>query len=99
MLDNISPKDKRKFDIALINSCIVYWYMKKNDGTYDSYLERIDNYLKWLSGRPSDKLQYNAMKAVKEFINRYKLTDEFLRTYCFNLEHNNPRETWNRRFR
>lgn len=99
MLTNINPKDKRKFDIALINSCVVYWYMKKNDGTYDSYLDRIDNYLEWLSGRPSDKLQYNAMKAVKEFINRYKLTDEFLRTYCFNLEHNNPRETWNRRFR
>lgn len=99
MLTNINPKDKRKFDIALINSCVVYWYMKKNDGTYDSYLDRIDNYLEWLSGRPSDKLQYNAMKAVKEFINRHKLTDEFLRTYCFNLEHNNPRETWNRRFR
>lgn len=99
MLTNINPKDKRKFDIALINSCVVYWYMKKNDGTYDSYLDRIDNYLEWLSGRPSDKLQYNAMKAVKEFINRYKLTDEFLRTYCFNLEHNNPREIWNRRFR
>lgn len=99
MLDNIAPKDKRKFDIALINSCIVYWYMKKNDGTYDSYLERIDNYLEWLSGRPSDKLQCNAMKAVKEFINRYKLTDDFLRAYCFNLEHDNPREAWNRRFR
>lgn len=99
MLTNINPKDKRKFDIALINSCIVYWYMKKDDGTYDSYLDRIDNYLEWLSGRPSDKLQYNAMKAVKEFINRYKLTDDFLRAYCFNLEHDNPRADWNRRFR
>lgn len=99
MLTNINPKDKRKFDIALINSCVVYWYMKKNDGTYDSYIDRINNYLEWLSGRPSDKLQYNAMKAVKEFINRYKLTDDFLRTYCFKLEHDNPREAWNRRFR
>ena len=99
MFDDITPKDKRNFDIALINSCIVYWYMKNDDGTYDSYLDKIDDYLKWLSGRPSDRLQFNAMKAVKEFINRHKLSDEFLSTYCFNLEHNNPRETWNRRFR
>lgn len=38
MLSNISNKEKRKFDIALINSCIVYWYMKNMDGTYDTYM-------------------------------------------------------------
>lgn len=32
-----------------------------------------------------------AMKVVKEFICKYKLTDEFLRNYCSILEHNNPR--------
>ena len=26
MLSNISNKDKKNFDTALINSCIVYWY-------------------------------------------------------------------------
>lgn len=99
MLSNVSNKDKKKFDIALINSSIIYWYMKNDDGTYNRYLDRIDDYLEWLSGFPSEKVQYNAMKVVKEFINRYNLTDEFLRTYCFKLEHDNPKETWNRLLR
>ena len=91
----MNDKDKKKFDIALINSCVVYWYMKKDDGSFDKYLDRIDDYLKWLSKRPSDKVIYNAMKVVKEFILKYKLSDEFLRNYCFTLEHDNPRVKWN----
>lgn len=95
MISNISNKEKRKFDIALINSCIVYWYMeKKMDGTFDSYMERINNYLERMSKRPSERVKYNAMKFVKDFINKYKLTDEFLRKYCHELEHNNPRSDW-----
>lgn len=99
MLLNISDKDKKKFDIALINSCIVYWYMQNMDGTYDSYMDRINNYLEWLANRPSEKVKYNAMKFVKEFIKKHKLTDEFLRDYCSKLEHNNPREKWNKQLR
>ncbi len=99
MLSNIANKEKRKFDIALINSCVVYWYMKNMDGTYDTYMDRINNYLIWLAKRPSDAVQYNAMKVVKDFINKHKLTDEFLRDYCYDLEHNNPREKWNKQLR
>lgn len=99
MLSNVSNKDKKKFDIALINSRIIYWYMKNDDGTYERYLDRIDDYLEFLSKFPSEKVRYNALKAVKEFINKYNLTDDFLRMYCFKLEHDNPRETWNRQLR
>ena len=99
MLSNISNKDRKKFDIALINSCVVYWYMKNMDGSYDIYMDRINNYLEWMKSRPSDRVKYNAMKFVKEFINKHKLTDEFLREYCFNLEYNNPREEWNKKIR
>lgn len=91
MISNISIKEKHKFNINLINSCIVYWYMRNMDGTFDSYMDRINNYLEWMSKRPSERVKYNAMKFVKEFINKYKLTDEFLRMYCHELEHNNPR--------
>lgn len=35
------------------------------------------------------------MKVVKEFICKYKFTDEFLREYCHVLEHDNPRVRWN----
>lgn len=99
MLSKISDKERRKFDIALINSCVVYWYMQNLDGTYDTYIDRINNYLIWLSKRPSEKVKYNAMKFVKEFINKHKLTDEFLRDYCSELEHNNPREKWNKQIK
>jgi hypothetical protein len=99
MLSNISNKDKKKFDISLINSCIVYWYMKNMDGTFDSYIDRINNYLEWVKSRPSEKVKYNALKFVKDFILKHKLTDEFLRGYCYNLEHNNPRRTWNDKLR
>ena len=99
MLSNISNKDKKKFDIALINSCVVYWYMKNMDGSYDIYMDRINNYLEWMESRPSDRTKYNAMKFVKDFINKHKLTDDFLREYCFNLEYNNPREEWNKKLR
>ena len=98
-MENISDKDKKKFDVALINSCVVYWYMKNMDGTYDSYMDKINDYLEWMKSRPSEKVKYNALKFVKEFINKHKLTDEFLREYCFNLEHKNPREKWNNRLR
>ena len=99
MLSNISNKDKKKVDIALINSCIVYWYMQNMDGTYVTYMYRINNNLEWLKSKPSDRVKYNAMKFVKDFINKNKLTDEFLREYCFELEHNNPRENWNKQLR
>lgn len=91
----MNDKEKKKFDVALINSRVVYWYMQNVDGSFDRYLDRIDNYLEWLSKRPSEKVCYNAMKVVKEFICKHKLTDEFLREYCHILEHNNPRVKWN----
>jgi hypothetical protein len=73
--------------------------MKNMDGSYDIYMDRINNYLEWMVSRQSDRTKYNAMKFVKDFINKHKLTDEFLREYCFNLEHNNPREKWNEQLR
>ena len=90
----MNDKDKKKFDIALINSRVVYWYMKNSDGTFDKYLDRINDYLGWLSKKPSEKVAFNAMKVVKNFIIEYGLTDEFLRNYCHSLEHNNPRSKW-----
>lgn len=42
-------KNKNKFDIALINSRIVYWYMQNDDGSFERYIDRINNYLEWLS--------------------------------------------------
>jgi hypothetical protein len=98
-MENVSDKDKKKFDVSLINSCVVYWYMKNMDGTYDSYMDRINNYLEWMKSKPSARVKYKALKFVKEFILKYKLTDEFLRDYCFSLEHNNPREEWRKRIR
>lgn len=94
MISNISTKEKRKFDVALINSCIVHWYMRNIDDTFDSYMDRINNYLEWMGKLPSRRVEYNAMKFVKDFINKHKLTDEFLRTYCSELEYNNPRSEW-----
>ena len=73
--------------------------MQNMDGTYDSYMDRINNNLEWLDNRPSEKVKYNAMKFVKEIINKHKLTDEFLRDYCFELEHNNPREEFRKHLR
>ena len=64
----MTDKDKKKFDIALLNSKVVYWYMRNMDGTFDKYMDRINNYLIWLSKKPSEKVCYNAMKTVKEFI-------------------------------
>ena len=98
-MENISDKDKKKFNVALINSCVVYWYMKNLDGTYELYMDRINKYLEWMKSKPSEKVKYNALRFVKEFINRHKLTDEFLRNYCSDLEHNNPREKWNKNLR
>ena len=34
-MENVSDKDKKKFDVSLINSCVVYWYMKNMDGTFE----------------------------------------------------------------
>lgn len=99
MLSNISNKDRKKFDVSLINSGVVYLFMENRDGTFDSYIDRINEYLENLKSRPSEKVKYIAMKFVKNFILKYKLTDEFLRGYCYNLEHNNPRETWRKQLR
>lgn len=99
MLSNISNKEKKKFDVSLINSCIVYCYMENADGTFDSYINTINNYLEHVKSRPSEIVKYNALKFVKDFIIKYKLTDEFLREYCFKLEHNNPREAWRKQIR
>jgi hypothetical protein len=52
-----------------------------------------------MKSKPSERVKYNALNRVKDFILKYKLTDEFLREYCFNLEHNNPRENWNKQLR
>lgn len=95
----LNTKDKKKFDIALINSGVVYWYMRNMDGSFEKYLDRINNCLEWLCKRPSEKLRYNATKTLKELITKYKLTDEFLRGYCYELEHNNPRVKWNQAIR
>ncbi len=92
----MNDKEKKKFNVALINSRVVYWYMQNIDGSFEKYLDRIDNYLEWLSKRPSEKVCYNAMKVVKEFICKFELTDEFMREYCFVLEHDNPRVRWNK---
>lgn len=93
----MDDKNKHKFDIALINSRIVYWYMQNDDGSFEKYIDRINNYLEWLSKKPSEKVCYKAMKIVKKYINDYQLSDEFLRDYCTHLEHNNPRSEWNKK--
>ena len=95
----MNDKEKKKFNVALINSGVVYWYMQNMDGSFEKYLDRIDNYLVWLAKRPSEKVCYNAMKVVKEFICKFELTDEFMREYCFVLEHDNPRVRWNKKTR
>jgi hypothetical protein len=99
MLSNISNKDRKKFDISLINSGVVYLYMENVDRTFDSYIDRINEYLENLKSIPSEKVKYNAMKFVKDFILKHKLTDEFLRGYCYNLKRNNPREVWRKQIR
>lgn len=93
----MDDKNKKKFDIALINSRIVYWYMQNDDGSFEKYIDRINNHLEWLSKKPSEKVCYNAMIIVKKYINDYQLSDEFLRDYCTHLEHNNPRSEWNKK--
>ena len=93
----MTDKEHKKFDIALINSRIIYWYMKNDDGTYESYMDRINNYLEWLLDFPSEKTRFNALKKVKEYIIKYNISDEFLRDYCSKMEHDNPRTTFNYR--
>lgn len=93
----MTDKERRKFDIALINSCAVYWYMKNDNGTYESYMDRINDYLEWLPNFPSRKNEFNAMKKVKEYIIKYDMSEEFLRDYCSKLEHDNPRTKYNYR--
>ena len=43
MLSNISNKDKKKFEVSLINFCITYWYMENVDRTFESYMDRIND--------------------------------------------------------
>lgn len=93
----MTDKENRKFNIALINSRAVYWYMKNDDGTYESYMDRINSYLEWLPNFPSRKNEFNAMKKVKDYIIKYNISDEFLREYCSKLEHDNPRTKYNYR--
>ena len=73
--------------------------MKNDDGTFESYMDRINNYLEWLSYYPSEKTRFNAMKKVKDYIIKYNITDEFLRDYCSKMEHDNPRQKWNDKFK
>lgn len=93
----MTDKENKKFDIALINSRVVYWYMENDDGTYESYMDRINNYLEWLSYYPSEKTRFNAMKKVKDYIIKYNISDEFLRDYCSKMEHDNPKTKYNYR--
>lgn len=89
-MEIMTPKENKKFDVALINSCIVYWYL----GDDETYISRIESYEEWLPKYPSRKKEYDAMLIVKKFINKYNLTNDFLKGYCHNLEHNNPRSEW-----
>lgn len=70
MLSNISNKDKRKFDIALINSCVVYWYMKNIDGTYKLYMENMINIAEILKDCPKgmelDCTMYNGVVTLEQ---------------------------------
>ena len=93
----MTDKERRKFDIALINARVIHWYMKNDDGTFESYMDRINNYLEWLSYYPSEKTRFNAMKKVKDYIIKYNISDEFLRDYCSKMEHDNPRTKYNYR--
>ena len=93
----MTDKENKKFDIALINSGMIYWYMKNDDGTFELYIDRINNYLEWLSIFPSEKTRFNALKNVKYYITKYNMSDEFLRDYCFKLEHDNPKTKYNYR--
>lgn len=93
----MTDKENKKFDIALINSRIIYWYMENDDGTFETYMDRINNYLEWLSNYPSEKTRFNAMKKVKGYIIKHNISDEFLREYCSKLEHDNPRTKYNYR--
>lgn len=93
----MTDKEHKKFDIALINSRIIHWYMKNDDGTFESYMDRINNYLEWMSKTPSEKTCFNALKKVKEYIIKHNISDEFLREHCSKLEHDNPRTKYNYR--
>lgn len=92
-MEIMTPKENKKFDVALINSCIVYWYL----GDDETYISRIESYEEWLHKYPSRKKEYDAMLIVKNFINKYNLTNDFLKEYCHNLEHNNPRSEWKKK--
>jgi hypothetical protein len=45
------------------------------------------------------KNKVNIAEILKDFILKHKLTDEFLREYCFKLKRNNPREAWRKQIR
>ena len=42
--------------------------------------------------------EYHKIKKQKEELQKeYDLTNDFLKEYCYNLEHNNPRNSWQKK--
>ena len=91
-MEFINDKDKHKFEVALINSKIVYWYM--DDLENDGYNKRIEEVLNWTNLTKELKQMVKYTRIVKEYIKKYNISETELRSYCFNLEHNNPRSRW-----
>ena len=77
-MEIMTPKENKKFDVALINSCIVYWYL----GDDETYMSRIESYEEWLPKYPSRKKEYDAMLIVKKFINIQELAASAFNQYA-----------------
>lgn len=88
----MDAKEKHKFDVALINSHIVYWYI--DDLENDGYNKRIEECLNWKTSNKELKKQVKYVLEVKKYIEKYGMSEEELRMYCFKLKRDNPRSRW-----